>query len=96
MVSFIASFSLSNYIFGAFSVNAYHVVIQDRLLVKFCVVKSVKTGVLECWSIGVLIKPEREMVQILSFHLSVTPSLQLSITPATQWYDDIDKDPRIN
>ena len=23
----------------------YHVVIQDRLLVKFCVVKSVKTGV---------------------------------------------------
>ena len=30
------------------------VVIQDRLLVKFCVVKSVKAGVLEYWSAGVL------------------------------------------
>jgi hypothetical protein len=96
IVSVIASLSLSISIIGTFRVYAYPFVIQDRLLVKFCVVKNVKTGVLEQWSNGVLVKPAQEMVQIPSSNLPITPSLQISSTPATKWHAEFDKDLRIN
>ncbi|MDH3797515.1 MAG: hypothetical protein OES70_02720, partial [Desulfobacterales bacterium] len=58
--------------------------------------RKLKTGVLEQWSIGVLIKIEREMMQIQSLPQYITPQLQHSITPATHRHNDIDKDSQID